>query len=372
RKLLPWQQMMNNGAINPESILIANHEEDSASSEEDNDEILPDAVELELRNYQKELAESALRGENTVICAPTGSGKTRVATYIISNHLMNPGDREKKVAFLARTVPLAEQQYKSLCKYLPSYEITLITGDRKNNMSLHMLLPHSDIVVMTPMILENHLTRKLLSDLGMFSLIVFDECHHTRKGEPYNTLMSSYHKTKHQIHQAKTQGKVLNICLPQIVGLTASIGIERANLFSEAKDNILKVLGNLDVSVISTVEQHKDELRRIVPVATETSTNYSHEKLVILLQQRRDDVAVQRITEIMQMLERQLRLYVRGLNDAGLIGLANMMPANRKLQEYEQWAVKMMTAVKGLPLISEDEQRDMHVRLTVKITQYLI
>lgn len=38
---------------------------------------------FELRPYQLELAERALRGDNCVIIAPTGSGKTHVAIRII-------------------------------------------------------------------------------------------------------------------------------------------------------------------------------------------------------------------------------------------------------------------------------------------------
>lgn len=37
---------------------------------------------LELRGYQKELAEKGVEGKNCVIVAPTGSGKTHVAMYI--------------------------------------------------------------------------------------------------------------------------------------------------------------------------------------------------------------------------------------------------------------------------------------------------
>ena len=40
-----------------------------------------------LRAYQHELAIPGLSGLNYIICAPTGSGKTIVAAYIIAEHL---------------------------------------------------------------------------------------------------------------------------------------------------------------------------------------------------------------------------------------------------------------------------------------------
>ena len=44
-------------------------------------------LELTMRRYQYELAAPALSRCNTIICAPTGSGKTRVALYIVQQHL---------------------------------------------------------------------------------------------------------------------------------------------------------------------------------------------------------------------------------------------------------------------------------------------
>lgn len=71
--------------------------------------------DLNLREYQKELAENALKGRNTIICAPTGSGKTRVATYIILNHLQQKGEKCLKnfscisdiIVFTARKIKIA-------------------------------------------------------------------------------------------------------------------------------------------------------------------------------------------------------------------------------------------------------------------------
>lgn len=52
---------------------------------------------FKLRKYQLELAENAVLGRNTIICAETGSGKTWVALYIIQKHLQEAADGKKEV-----------------------------------------------------------------------------------------------------------------------------------------------------------------------------------------------------------------------------------------------------------------------------------
>jgi ERCC4-related helicase len=121
---------------------------------------------LEMREYQLELADLALEGHNTIICAETGTGKTFVALYVTQEHLFNKNDGKNFhlksckthteidmnqvteneilmifnffssnlvflsacVVFLARTNALVEQQYEIFTKFLNKYEVsTMIT-----------------------------------------------------------------------------------------------------------------------------------------------------------------------------------------------------------------------------------------------------
>ncbi|KAH9492742.1 Antiviral innate immune response receptor RIG-I [Bulinus truncatus] len=306
---------------------------------------------LRLRDYQHELAEKALQGLNTVICAPTGSGKTRVATHIILEHLKNSGIKRKKVAFLATTVPLTVQQYKALLKYLPmEYKITSLTGQDKNSMSLESLFDYNDIFVMTPMILVNNIQRCNLK-LDMFSLMIFDECHHTRKFEPYNLLMSTYLKNKSS-----------GLQMPQIVGLTATIGIEESTSVDEAQNVILDFLGNLDTPHLVTVKKFIAELNKLVPKPKEE---------YLCLQELQPDEIFYKIIEIINKLEEKVKEFVLELNDEPAKKLLKDIPPNKKIQAYGQWAVKLTEAVYKVPNENLVNEKHKYLLLSAVILEYL-
>ncbi|XP_060594632.1 interferon-induced helicase C domain-containing protein 1-like, partial [Ruditapes philippinarum] len=78
---------------NPEKV--DDDDEDSMGSDYDNTSVEAEALAsntaapFQLREFHLELAENAVLGRNTIICAETGSGKTWVALHIVQQHLQN-------------------------------------------------------------------------------------------------------------------------------------------------------------------------------------------------------------------------------------------------------------------------------------------
>ncbi|PAV85160.1 hypothetical protein WR25_04431 [Diploscapter pachys] len=189
-----------------------------------------------LREYQRELCTQALRGENVIITAPTGSGKTIVAAFIIKSHLdvCASTGKHAKVA--------------SAC------------GD--DNVPLRELIAAKDVLVATPQLIVNLLNDTLdprrKFELDEFTMIIFDECHKTDKKDPYNMLMRFYHK-------AKTTGSYK--WYPQIIGLTASLGVGKGSKNDVAAlQHIVEICANLDCKEISLVQKNKEELKKFSPV----------------------------------------------------------------------------------------------------------
>lgn len=99
----------------------------------------------------------------------------------------------RKVAILVNKVVLAEQHAESCkAKLPPEIRTKLITGGNDDPISLSLLLQDSDVFVMTVQILVDALAFDEIPGLSEFTLIVFDECHHTQKKNPYNVVMGSY------------------------------------------------------------------------------------------------------------------------------------------------------------------------------------
>ncbi|ESO08894.1 hypothetical protein HELRODRAFT_74403 [Helobdella robusta] len=254
------------------------------------DEASPKKCGLELRGYQIELASDAIKGRNCIIVAPTGTGKTHVAMFIIK---ASSRRKKKKVMFVVPTVALVEQQKRLFEKYLHA-DVIGISGDVE--LSLTELLETHTLFVLTPQILEN-LLRKESSHMLELSLLIFDECHHTKKEHPYNAIMARYHE-----HLDLDP----NSDLPQIVGLTASIGVGKAKDSIQAMDYILGVCANLNTYYITTVTKNVQELSKATNKPVEETEECSGRKY---------DPFGNMINEVMSNIEMMIQMPPKGNDD---------------------------------------------------------
>lgn len=72
-----------------------------------------------------------------------------------------------------------------------------MTGEDDDSKMLGLFLPNYDVLCFTPQILVNNLANGSIKSISDFTMLILDECHHTKGGEPYNILMQEYleHKT---------------------------------------------------------------------------------------------------------------------------------------------------------------------------------
>ena len=214
--------------------------------------------DIELRGYQKELADPGLNGKNYILVAPTGTGKTLIAGYIIVHHLnkMKEGKQRGKVAFVTPTRQLTFQQKNQLQQYIPGLMAVDITG--ASGQPMHPLIQSNlvDVVVCTAGKLRKELKTKNVQ-ITDFSLIIADECHHAGRLSNYVDIMEIYIRLKHST--------VGHPPLPQVVGMTASPGAGRGKANpATVVDHQVSLCANLDaLAGIVTVRMNVDELESI-------------------------------------------------------------------------------------------------------------
>jgi ERCC4-related helicase len=81
---------------------------------------------------------------------------------------------------------------RELVNHLVLWKVGKRSGASKNDSTLKKDLEKFHVMVVTADILKNALTKEKNLFIRDLSLLVFDECHHTRKEHSYNSIMIEY------------------------------------------------------------------------------------------------------------------------------------------------------------------------------------
>jgi len=116
--------------------------------------------------FQEDAIKAIEENSSVVVSAPTGSGKTLVADYIIYKNR----DNHKRIIYTAPIKALSNQKYKDFSREYGENKIGLMTGDIVIN-------PHAKVLIMTTEIYRNMAISKDDS-LKDIAYVIFDEVHY--------------------------------------------------------------------------------------------------------------------------------------------------------------------------------------------------
>ncbi|MCU4743158.1 DEAD/DEAH box helicase [Natronoglomus mannanivorans] len=190
---------------------------------------------LERRLYQLKLAGTAAN-HHTLVCLPTGLGKTTVSLLVTARRLDEVGG---KSLMLAPTKPLVQQHadfYREALQ-IPNEEIVVFTGDVSPDDRAAMW-DAATVIMATPQVIENDLVGSRIS-LSDVTHITFDECHRATGDYAYNYIAERYHADADQ---------------PLVTGMSASPGGDE-----EAILEVCENLGLQEVEVMTEEDADVDE-----------------------------------------------------------------------------------------------------------------
>lgn len=168
---------------------------------------------FEVDHFQKHAITSINNGDNILITAHTGSGKTVPAIYGI-HHSQKKG---KKILYTSPIKSLSNQKYQELSQKFDS--VGILTGDIKFN-------PDAQCVILTTEILRNMLYKKTDDGLSLDDVdkIIFDEIHYIN--DP---------------HRGKVWEETLILLPPRIQLIMLSATIDKAEQFASWIGDLKKV-----------------------------------------------------------------------------------------------------------------------------------
>ncbi|MBI2103223.1 DEAD/DEAH box helicase [Candidatus Woesearchaeota archaeon] len=116
--------------------------------------------------FQEDAIKAIENNYSVVVSAPTGSGKTLIADFIIEKHRND----DKRIIYTAPIKALSNQKYKDFSHEYGEDKVGLMTGDVVIN-------PHAKILIMTTEIYRNMVVSQD-EDIKNIAYVIFDEIHY--------------------------------------------------------------------------------------------------------------------------------------------------------------------------------------------------
>jgi len=219
---------------------------------------------LERRAYQTQLAEAAL-DEHSLVCLPTGLGKTAVSLLVTAHRLDETGG---KGLLLAPTKPLVSQHadfYREALT-IPDEEVVVFTGEVRPE-DRAALWADARVVLATPQVVENDLVGNRIS-LREVVHCTFDECHRATGDYAYNYIAERYHAdaadplaTGMSASPGDDEETILQVC--------ANLGIENVEVMTESDADVAEYTHQTSVEwerieLPETVEDIRDAVQDVI------------------------------------------------------------------------------------------------------------
>ena len=206
-----------------------------------------DLFKYPLHDFQKWSIESTVLGNHTLVCAPTGTGKSLAAEFAL-HYFHSIG---KKTIYCSPIKALSNQKFADFSLKFPYIKFGLITGDIKIN-------PESDVIIMTTEILLNKLYQNKSKSQKINSNITFDMNIETELG---CVVFDEIHMINDKERGHVWENSI--IMLPshiQIIGLSATLdNPEQFANWLETKEP-LKV-NNLDLKSVDNLAQPLEKIK---------------------------------------------------------------------------------------------------------------
>ncbi|GMH41525.1 hypothetical protein BSKO_09435 [Bryopsis sp. KO-2023] len=280
----------------------------------------------ELRGYQANAVELMMSsGENCLVKAPTGSGKTRMFVEAARRLLMI--NRDARIIVAVPTVFLTEQQMAYFDKAgfsANGYHTKAVYGGQKLDRNQFL---EKTVLVTTMQVLGNKLEDKTIM-FGDFQMLVLDEAHHVRKASSYANVMKQYRNLP-----VEMRAKI------QVLGFTASPS--RGTGVCEASNSLFKLLEEMGVHPKNLIEipEDNEEVKAEVPKATEE---------LIKVDSRSLDVDF--LKAMTAYLRDALKIYhdflgEKGLGDVQSVRLFDKLKPGECMSSMEDWRNRSSAAI---------------------------